>query len=67
MIIIKFMDKLYEVVPDEERNKAIGSSCDNCCFKKDQNHRCDNEGRMRHMDGSKVQGCIEGEHFYQAL
>ena len=67
MIIVKFRDKLYEVVPDAERNLDIGSPCRNCCFEKDHRHMCDNESRMRHRDGSKVQGCVDGGHFYQEL
>jgi len=65
MIIVKFMDKQYEVVPDAERD--MGSSCDNCCFTKDQHHMCADEKRMRHEDGSPVQGCVEGGHFYRKL
>lgn len=67
MTIVKFRGKLYEVVPDAERNFDIGSSCSNCCFEKDQHHMCDKESRMRTMDGSKVQGCVEGHHFYRKL
>lgn len=67
MIIVKFMDKLYEAVPDAERNNALRSICADCCFEKDQHHMCNNESRMRTLDGSKVQGCVEGGHFYRKL